>query len=142
MSMQYFEKNDIVLDYHGKVIRNIPFNVYTQNENVIPEYCIETFHANKRIIDATAEKCPIHTDPASKLTIRCLGRLANHSRIRTETCNMKLVDVKLSLKGIDTDSHVMLIATRKIQPFEELRFDYGDSTAHRLFDYPGETSAN
>jgi hypothetical protein len=129
ISLQYFKKNDIILDYHGETVRNIPFNTYIDNDEVNPEYCIETFHSNKRIIDATSEGCVIHRER------KCYGRLANHAHNKNAyDCNMKLVDVKLTLKGLDVNSHVLLVAKRNIQPFEELRFDYGDPVAHRLFD--------
>jgi hypothetical protein len=129
ISLQHFEKNDIIIDYHGKIIRAVPFEIYTQNEDVNSEYCIETFHANKRIIDATSENCVIHNKR------KCLGRLANHARVRNKNdCNLKIVDVKLTITNVTADSYVMLVATRNIAPFEELRFDYGDPVAYQLFD--------
>jgi len=125
ISLQKFQQNDIVCDYHGKVVENCNFEEYYNNDDVKMEYCMELVTGpKKRIIDASANICPIHP------TNRCLGRLANHAGIRKGLANLKPEEIYIEAMQTKV---VVLRARKPIEPFEQLRFDYNDKTAQALF---------
>ena len=129
VSLQRIRKNDIIMDYHGKVVTGITFEEYADESDVAHEYCIEVADYPKRIIDATSETCRDH--PGN----RCLGRLANHvtqGSKHSDSENMKLADLLLD-KLEPAVRVVVLKSRREIQPFEQLRYDYGDRLAKQLF---------
>ena len=128
ISIQRIKKDDVVVDYHGKVIECVPYEQYSLHPGVLPEYCMEIPGPPKRIIDASSEVCGDH--PGN----RCLGRFANHCNAnqRNNAQNMKSADVLLD-KLEPPIRVVVLKARRNIEPFEQLRFDYGDDKARKLF---------
>ena len=128
ISTHRIRKDDVVVDYHGKVVTDIPFDEYSQQPSVITEYCMEIPGTHKRIIDASNDVCNTH--PGN----RCVGRFANHCNPnqRNNGQNMKSVDVLLD-KLEPPIRVVVLKARRAIEPFEQLRFDYGDDRARKLF---------
>ena len=130
-----FNKDDVIFDYHGHVeenTNNVDYYCSLDPENRKPEYCIEVKTRPGRIIDATSEICPIHNDGR-----RCLARLCNYSSTfdggkTNPACNMKLVELKCTyLKN--NPRYVLLFAKRKIEPLEQLMFDYMDPEANRIF---------
>ena len=133
ISLQGFQKDDLICDYHGEETFNVTYDVFKTRNGVDTRYCCEVKTGpNKRIIDATSEVCPLAIHDG----IRCIGRLANHaSRLdgkkANPACNMKLVDIPLRNKyQMSAPSTVAcLIAVRDILPFEELRWDYEDEVA-------------
>ena len=131
ISTQRIKKDDVVVDYHGKVITNTPFDQYCKQPAVLPEYCMEIPGPMKRIIDASNETCPHHAKN------RCLGRFANHSfgshSKMSQTQNMKTAEILLDKLEQNQTRVVVLKARRAIEPFEQLRFDYGDDRARKLF---------
>ena len=131
MALQYFKKNDVIVDYHGLIVRET-WEQY-KTGNIMHEYCLEVKGANNRIIDASRAHCGYHQ------LYPCLGRLINHAapthkmknRIHGP-CNLILVDCKYPKES--KDDYVIFKARKDIKPFEQLRFDYNDPTAHELFD--------
>ena len=66
-----------------------------------------------------------------------MGRLANHATQRRNNAdngeaNMKSASILLDHTDPPLRVGVMK-ARRQIEPFEQLRFDYGDKTAQELF---------
>ena len=125
VSTQRIKKDDVVVDYHGKVITGVTHEEYCNNPAVLPEYCMEIPGPPRRIIDASNEICPDHPNN------RCLGRFANHAN-KNNNDNVKATDVHLDKLEPPTRV-VVLKARRGIEPFEQLRFDYGDNIARQLF---------
>ena len=126
VSLQKIQKDDVVVDYHGLVVEGVTMEKYVEKEDVKSEYCMEISHKPKRIIDATAEHCLEH--PGN----RCLGRLANHALLKNGVANMVISDIELNL--ITTKPRVVVLQARTdIEPFQQLRFDYTDKVARKLF---------
>ncbi|XP_063721445.1 uncharacterized protein LOC134848040 [Symsagittifera roscoffensis] len=123
--MQPFKKDDVLVDYHSKVVTNINADQYCLQPGVLSEYVLQIAGPPRRLIDESNEECPKH-----KLVV-CLGRSANHATQKKNKANMKMVEVVLSIRG---ERVVILKARRDIAPFEQLRFDYGDKVAQALFD--------
>jgi hypothetical protein len=98
VSLHGFQKDDIILDYHGREQRSVNVVEYLSRDDVDASYCLEVKGPNRRVIDASSEICPHHPRR------RCLGRLANHAGMVTKTgtrrrvveCNMKLTDVNFN----------------------------------------------
>ena len=131
IATQNFSKDDILMDYHGEVYLNISFNQVLEKEGVEQEFVLEVISGSqKTIIDATKEICSLHP------SVRCPGRLANHSQLKTNAANMKPTVIELYHDG---SKIVVFRATRDIQPFEQLRWDYNDPVANRLFQEPDNT---
>lgn len=129
-----FSQGDVVVDYHGDVIFNTSLNQYL-HENPVrrPEYILEVRNSPRRLIDASFENCPNHPNR------RCYGRLLNHKEEKTygkinKDCNLKLMDISLSkIVNFASKRVIVLVAKRKIEIGEELRFDYGDDVAREMF---------
>ena len=79
-----FQKNEVVIDYHGQVFLKTSMDKVSAIEGVKQEFCLEIKGPGRRVINASAETCPVHPDS------RCMGRLANHSVLEA---NMKSTDV-------------------------------------------------
>ena len=66
-----------------------------------------------------------------------MGRLANHVTQRRNNADNREANMKTTsiiLNNTDRPLRVAVMkARRQIEPFEQLRFDYGDKTAHELF---------
>ena len=66
-----------------------------------------------------------------------MGRLANHATQRKNNADNREANMKSTSILLDyTDPPVRIAvmkARRQIEPFEQLRFDYGDKTAQELF---------
>ena len=104
------------MDYLGLAYLNVSLRQVLQKEGVEQEFILEVKSvASKRIIDASKEICPLHSN------IRCPGRLANHSQLKSNGANIKPTVIELLQIG---DKIVVFRATRDILPFEQLRFDY------------------
>ena len=127
VTLQHIQKDDVIVDYHGMVVRGVPFETYILRPGVASEFCLEIDQHPKRIIDATAEKCAEHNDN------RCLGRLVNHAlRKKGIAANMVMSDILL--RDMTEKPQVAVLTARfDIEPFQQLRFDYGDSVARTLF---------
>ena len=119
MSLQVIQKDDIICDYHGKVVEQELDEYLGNTDN--PEYCLVLPAPEERIIDAASEVCP---NPAHAEN-RCLGRLFNHAPSDKNTCNVYISDLELS----SGERVVLMKARRMIDPFEQLRFDYQDWNA-------------
>lgn len=129
-ALQGFKKGDVICDYHGKEVRDMPIREYVNQPGVDSNFCIEVqMGANKRIIDASSEVCTVHP------YLRCLGRLANHATIGQPECNAKLVEIYYKQDQVHTApiSSAILIANRNIEPLEEIRWDYLDENARAMF---------
>lgn len=128
ISLQKIQKDDIIVDYHGKTIKNKNFDDYIKLSGN-SEYCLEIKDSQKRIIDATSAECPV----AAHGSTRCLGRLGNHGRAKKGKANM--VFVNIHLKDMPEAPHtVVLKATKSIDPFTHLLVDYNCPAAWGLFD--------
>jgi hypothetical protein len=127
VTTQRFQKNDLIMDYHGKIVENIKYAEY--EKEVGPDamnYVMDVMQGtNKRLIDASEEICPDHP------TNFCLPRLANHvtQKDQNNLANLKPVEVVLHDK-----THVVVLRARfDIEPFVQLRYDYGDENARNAF---------
>ena len=117
-----FVKNEVVIDYHGQIFTKKTMEEVSATEGVKREYCLEVKGPGRRIINATAEVCPVHPEN------RCMGRLANHS---VAEANMKSTDIQLFA---DPNQRVVVLrAIKPIKPFEQIRFDYEDPVARSEF---------
>lgn len=128
VSTQLIQKDEIICDYHGKCVTSVTYDEYIEDESVNPEFVMQIIGPPRRLIDATDEICPLHPEN------RCLGRLANHvtQRKHNFAANMKAVEIFCDLLQ-PTIRICVLKARRTIEPFEQLRFDYGDRVAHQMF---------
>ena len=117
-----FVKNEVVIDYHGQVFTKKTMEEVSATEGVKREYCLEVKGPGRRIINATAEVCPVQPEN------RCMGRLANHSVVEA---NMKSTDIQLFAEP--NQRVVVLRAIKPIKLFEHLRFDYEDPVARSEF---------
>ena len=88
VSLQALKKDDIIVDYHGKVVYGQSGDDYVNLPGVAAEYCMVIAQNEKRIIDATLEHCELH--PGN----RCLGRLANHGSRKKGEANMVMTDIQ------------------------------------------------
>ena len=89
----------------------------TANSN----YCYCAPGPPRMIVDATAEDCDLHPQT------QCPGRLINHGE---RSANLKAKD--LTLRHLDPPQRILLLkASRQIEPFEPLLFNYGDHKACR-----------
>ena len=125
IALQSFKKDDVLVDYHGKVVININADHNWLQPGVLSEYVLQNAGPPRRLIDASNEECRLHNWNV------CLGRSANHATQKKNEANMKMVEVVLSSIG---ERIVILKARRDIVPFEQLRFDCGDKVAQALFD--------
>ena len=102
-------------------------------EGVKREFCLEVKGPGRRIINASAETCPVHPDS------RCMGRLANHSVLEAI---MKSTDVIVFADN--NQRYVVLRASETIHPFEQLMIDYEDPIARSEFieSQPESSSEN
>ena len=127
VSLQEIQKDDIILDFHGEIVTGLTFEqLINTRPDIRQEYCLEISKSNpRRIIDAGSEICAAHSHN------RCLGRLINHANSQ-ETENTKLVEILLG-EIYETEKRVMVKAKRRILPFEQLCYDYGDITCKSLF---------
>ena len=119
-----FLKNDILVDYHARVItQNEKEDIMTADDSRM-NYL---FCAPGLVWDGSAEWCSCH--PQSRL----LGRLVNFAKKSTVECNARpqLFEFKHSKSSVF--NAIILVATRDIEPLEELRFDYGDNACLELF---------
>ena len=130
VATQKFEKDDILMDYHGKTEHppnNISFfdfyKEYVKRTDVVQEYVLEVKGINgistRRLIDATQDKCTKKYH-ASK---RCPGCLTNHTNAENtaDDANMKIDEIQVFTT---TETHVVFKARRAIEPFERLRWNY------------------
>ena len=96
-------------------------NYKADNPTAVYEYCYCIPGPPRKIIDATAEDCDLHP------LIQCPGRLINHGE---RSANLKAKDV--ILRHLEPPQRVLLLkASRQIEPFEPLLFNYGDNRACR-----------
>ena len=123
--MQFFKKDDVLVDYHAKVATNIKVDQYCLQPGVLSEYVLQIAGPPRRLIDAS------NLERRLQKWNTCLGRLANHANQKKNEANVKMVELVLSSIG---ERIVILKARRDIAPFEQLRFDYGDKVAQALFD--------
>ena len=118
------------MDYHGVAVTDKTYQDLIRNRSVPTEFVLEIGAPVKRFIDASSEVCVEHP------TNRCLGRLANHSTLNSKKnldANMKIIEVVL--KAFDPPKRLAVFkARRNIEPFEQLRYDYGDKVARNMFN--------
>ena len=118
------------MDYHGVAVTDKTYQDLIRNCSVPTEFVLEIGAPVKRFIDASSEVCVEHP------TNRCLGRLANHSTLNSKKnldANMKIIEVVLN--AFDPPKRLAVFkARRNIEPFEQLRYDYGDKVARYMFN--------
>ena len=114
------DKGEILSDYHGEEIKGMRLNEFLDLPSNQTEYLFQL--GQKHLIDASSEVCKEHPNN------RCLARLFNHK-------SAKKANVKPVLINIAPNKDVLVfVAKTEIAPFEELRFDYDNEEARRLFD--------
>jgi histone-lysine N-methyltransferase SETD8 len=114
-----FARNDFVCEYAGEMISYLEAKEREKKYARDPSIgCYMYFFEHKTktyCVDATAE------------TNR-LGRLLNHSRLFSN-CHTKVFEM-------NDRPYLILLASRDIQPGEELTFDYGDRNSLAVKSYP------
>ena len=132
-----FDINDIIFDYHGLESEdNESFEAYCSVDpvNRKPEYIIDVKQGRQRLIDASCDPCAIHHGH------RCLERLANHGSEFERgkynfQCNMQLAEIVCNQRSSSNKNSaqriVVLKARRKIEPLEQLLWDYKDGKARK-----------
>jgi hypothetical protein len=131
-AVTHIRKNDIVCDYHGRLISKETSNkIYN---SVCPsdrrsDYLM-TLPFNGGIYYAAHEEfCPCHPK------MRTIGRLLNFASKTgpsAHQCNLKLRFYDfLELDG--APKGCLFVASRDILPLEELRYDYGDNNCREMF---------
>ena len=125
VSLQKFAKDDLICDYHGKIVYKNAADYEAEVGADAMTYVMEVKQGtNKHLIDASAEICPEHP------TNYCLPRLANHVMQRTKSFSTNLKSIEVPL--YDSPSIVVFRARRNIEPFEQLRYDYNDKKAREV----------
>ena len=116
------------MDYHGVAVTDKTYQDLIRNRSVPTEFVLEIGAGN--FIDASSEVCVEHP------TNRCLGRLANHSTLNSKKnldAKMKIIEVVLN--AFDLPKRLAVFkARRNIEPFEQVRYDYGDKVARNMFN--------
>ena len=125
-----FEKQEVLVDYHG-VVENTSYKEYmARGENngvkIKSEFVMCVYGPGKRLVDASSEKCTVEDHEH----FRCQGRLVNHSSSKRANALSKDVLVRLEDRE---KRHVVLVAKKKINPFDQVLYDYGDPDARWLF---------
>jgi histone-lysine N-methyltransferase SETD8 len=114
-----FEKGEFITEYKGELISSKEAKQREskkKNNKKGPEYMFYFKQSDKKLcIDATKED-------------RSYGRLLNHSR-RRANCHAKL----LAVGGVP---RLLILASRDIEPSEELLIDYGDRSPESLRRHP------
>ena len=117
-----FNKHEVLLDYHAKQVSRAETN---EIEDTSYLFCA----SNGLFWDGSAEFCECH--PQSRL----LGRLANFAAKNTPECNAtpQLFSINSRSRKQKPFYAIVLVASRQIEPLEEIRFDYGDRACLALF---------
>lgn len=124
VTTQNFQKNDIIVDYHARVISKDTMKQILNDDRSRYLFC----SPGGLFWDGSSESCICH--PQSRL----LGRLANFADAKnTMVCNVKPQLFEFKPLKSPVFRTILLVATRDIEPFEEIRFDYGDNTCVELF---------
>ena len=121
ITTDFIDKDQILADYHGKVVNGITANDYMADHPECSEYLFQI--SLKHLIDASNELCPV----VDHMKNRCMARLINHKS--PKHTNVKPVILNLS----SSKSVLLMVAKHDIPPFEELRYDYGDQEARKMF---------
>jgi hypothetical protein len=121
-----FQKHEVLLDYHGKKISRAEANEI--DEDIDDHRSSYLFCGPDGLFwDGSAEFCECH--PQSRL----LGRLANFAAKYTYECNAMPQLFACATYNSKPFHAIVLVATREIEPLEEIRFDYGDRRCLKLF---------
>ena len=118
-----FHQHEVLLDYHAKLISRGEAN---EIEDTSYLFCAPKYDL---FWDGSAEFCECH--PQSRL----LGRLANFAAKNTPECNAtpQLFSINSRSRKQKPFYAIVLVASRQIEPLEEIRFDYGDRACLALF---------
>ena len=114
------EKGEILVDYHGEEIKEMSCEGYLEIPGNQSEYLFQI--SQKHLVDASKEICDEHPNTW------CLARLINHKSSKEASVEPVLVNIAQN-KDV-----LVMVAKTDIAVFQELRFDYGDGEARRLFD--------
>ena len=134
-TLKPFERNDIIVDYHGLDIdSNLSVAEYVWGNELErkSEYIVEVQSYKRKLIDASSDICPQHGSH------RCLGRLCNYAYSKELKCNMQLTEIICSTfprpdNPKEPRRISVLVATQYIPPFTQLFWDYKDVEARRMF---------
>ena len=110
MTLKPYKKGDVICDYHGCLVDEKDAASYAARTGRDLSYIIEVTTYIKRLVDASNEGCPDHPRQL------CLGRLCNHSRLRTMICTARLVEI-VCRKLPQKPRKVALVALRDLPPF-------------------------
>jgi SET domain-containing protein len=114
-----FYRGDFVCEYAGEMISyqmaKKREEMYSQDSSIGCYMYFFEYKSKSYCIDATAES-------------NRLGRLLNHSKLGGN-CHTKLFE-------INSKPHLILVASRDIEPGEEMTYDYGDRNKISLESHP------
>ena len=121
-----FKKNEVVTGYHWRDFTKNAKDKIAAMKGVKREFSLEVKGPDQKIINASADTCPVHLDS------RRMGRLNNHSVVEN---NIKSTDVIVFAKN--DQRYVVLRASRMFE-YEELkaRFEFSESQSEAAQDTP------
>ncbi len=123
ISTREFGKGDIILDYHARQIPEHEGESLLISEDDSDRRSDYIFFGPRGFcLDGSAECCPCHPQT------RTLGRLMNYVEKSTPECY-----VVPGYFAYNKARKILFVASRDIQPLEELRFDYGDKHFDNVF---------
>ncbi|XP_039539028.1 N-lysine methyltransferase KMT5A-like [Pimephales promelas] len=109
-----FYTNDIVCDYHGKVITEAEGRAIVQSLNDEPGYCF-FFKAGERELCVDSQNYPCESHPLTNT----FGRRINHS---SKMPNLKPFHCKMKINGEDKDI-ILFKALKDITVGTQLKYD-------------------
>ena len=109
---------------NGVAVTDKTYQDLIRNRSVPTEFVLEIGAPVKRFIDASSEVCVEHP------TNRCHSTLNSKKNL---DANMKIIEVVLNT--FDPPKRLAVFKARtNIEPFEQLRYDYGDKVARNMFN--------
>ena len=126
-----FQKIEVDIDYHGQDFTKKSMEEISAIEVVKRESCLEKKGPGRRIINASAETCPVHLDS------RRMGRLNNHSVVEN---NIKSTDVIVFAKN---DQRYVVLRASRMFDNEDLkaRFEFNESQSRSSSGHPSNHSS-
>ncbi len=124
MATRKFASGEIIVDYHGKKITKVEAQAIrnTNDSNDRRSDYMFEFPNHQLFYDGSTEMCECHPHT------RTMGRLINYAAKGEKSCNVTAR--YFNQKNVQT---IIFVASRDIPVFEELMYDYSDSTCAEIF---------